>query len=313
MKLAAVFPGQGSQSIGMLGELADAHREVPDTFAEASEALGYDLWSICQNGPEERLNSTQCTQPAMLSAGLAVWRVWCARGGRQPEILAGHSLGEYTALVCAYALSFADAVSLVADRGRFMQDAVPHGVGAVAAILGLDDGPVVESCRQAAGDEVVRAVNFNAPGQVVIAGHSAAVDRTIELAKAAGARRAVKLSLSVPVHSPLMEPAAARLSEQLAACEVLMPTLPVLSNVDARAHTSVQGIRENLTKQLYSPVRWSDTIQAFHSQSVQVVVESGPGKVLAGLNRRVARSISAHSMFDVKSIDQAINVAGSGQ
>lgn len=309
MKLAAVFPGQGSQSIGMLSGLAEAHAEVTDTFAEASEALGYDLWKVCQEGPESQLNSTECTQPAMLTAGMAVWRVWLARGGRAPDVGAGHSLGEYTALVCAGAVAFSDAVAIVADRGRFMQDAVPHGVGAVAAILGLDDEPVFKACDEGAGDEVVRAVNFNAPGQVVIAGHTGAVDRVIDLAKAAGAKKAIKLPLSVPVHSPLMEPAAERFAARLAQVDFQVPSFPVLSNVDLAPHTSAEGIRENLAKQLHSAVRWAETVQAFDTDGVDFVVESGPGKVLAGLNRRIVRKMGIAAMFDAASIDKAIEAS----
>jgi [acyl-carrier-protein] S-malonyltransferase len=306
MNFAGVFPGQGSQSVGMLAGLAAAHREVTDTFAEASEMLRYDLWRVCQTGPEEQLNRTECTQPAMLAAGTAVWRVWCVRGGPTPDVMGGHSLGEYTALVCAGGLAFADAVALVADRGRFMQEAVPYGEGAVAAILGLDDTSVIEACEEAAQGEVIRAVNFNAPGQVVVAGHTGAVERALEIARARGARKALRLPLSVPVHSPLMKPAAMRFAQRLGDCRFSVPPVPVVSNVDLHAHASVDGIRENLAKQLYSPVRWSETIEGFHRQGVALVVESGPGKVLAGLNRRIARDMRAHALVDVESIDAAI-------
>jgi [acyl-carrier-protein] S-malonyltransferase len=290
----------------MLAELAAEHGEVLETFAQASDALGYDLWKVCQEGPDTQLNSTECTQPAMLTAGMAVWRVWLAREGRKPDLLAGHSLGEYTALVCADALSFSDAVALVADRGRYMQDAVAHGVGAVAAILGLDDDPVIAACLRAEEGEVVRAVNFNAPGQVVIAGHTDAVDRAIALAQEAGAKKAVKLPLSVPVHSPLMTPAAERFAGRLSEVTFSSPTIPVLNNVDVTVHTQPERIRDLLSQQLHSPVRWADTIHAFDAAGVEMVIESGPGKVLAGLNRRVVRSMGIAAMVDVASIDKAL-------
>ena len=309
MKLAAVFPGQGSQSTGMLSELAAAHSEVTATFAEASDALGYDLWQVAQEGPESQLNSTECTQPAMLTAGMAVWRVWEARGGRRPDLLAGHSLGEYTALVVANAVEFGDAVAIVRDRGKFMQEAVPHGVGAVAAILGLDNQPVEEACAAAAGDEIVRAVNYNAPGQVVIAGHTGAIDRAIEQCREAGAKKAVKLPLSVPVHSPLMEPAAERFTARLAETEFRTPELPVINNVEVDDHTTPERIRALLARQLYSPVRWAETVAEFQGRGVDLVVESGPGKVLAGLNRRIARRMGIQAMFDPASIDQAIEAS----
>ncbi len=306
MKLAAVFPGQGSQSIGMLGDLAAVEPEVMETFAEASDVLGYDLWQVVQEGPESELNSTECTQPAMLTAGMAVWRVWEARGGRRPDLLAGHSLGEYTALVVAGAMAFRDAVAVVRDRGKFMQDAVPHGVGAVAAILGLDDDPVRTACLAAEQGEVVRAVNFNAPGQVVIAGHTGAIDRAIAQCREAGAKKALKLPLSVPVHSPLMEPAAERFAARLAETEFTAPSIPVVNNVEVDDHGTPERIRALLARQLYSPVRWAETIAEFEVRGVDLVVESGPGKVLAGLNRRIARKMGVQAMVDVGSIEQAI-------
>jgi len=290
----------------MLAGLASARRTVTDTFAEASEALDYDLWDVCQNGPEERLNSTECTQPAMLSAGIAVWRVWEEQDGAVPGVLAGHSLGEYSALVCAGALPFSEAVRIVAERGRLMQEAVPHGVGAVAAILGLDDEDVRSACRDAARGEVVEAVNFNAPGQVVIAGHAGAVDRAIDVAKAAGARRAVKLPLSVPVHSSLMEPAARRFTEPLSRIPFQRPSIPVVANVSVSDHETVDGLRESLVRQLHSPVRWRETIEHFHDRGVDRLIECGPGKVLAGLNRRIVRAMAAECVCDLAGIDRAI-------
>ncbi len=304
---AAVFPGQGSQSVGMLAGLAQAFPEVERTFEAASETLGYDLWRVCCDGPEEELNRTQCTQPAMLAAGVAAWRVWRGEGGPAPAVMAGHSLGEYSALVCADALAFPAAVSLVADRGRFMQEAVPSGEGAVAAVLGLDDGAVEAACAEAAQGEVVRPVNFNAPGQVVLAGHTAAVERALERARAAGARRAVLLPLSVPVHSPLMEPAAERFRARLEEVEFAAPALPVLANVGVAPHGGPASIRERLVRQLYSPVPWSDTVRALRAMGVERVVEPGPGRVLAGLNRRIDRDMEAQAVFDPGSLRAALD------
>ncbi|KAB7627618.1 ACP S-malonyltransferase [Alkalilimnicola sp. S0819] len=306
-KLAVVFPGQGSQSLGMLADLAAQYPQVQQTFAEASEALGYDLWELVQNGPEADLNSTDRTQPAMLAAGVSVWRLWQARGGAEPAFLAGHSLGEYSALVCADALGFADAVRLVADRGRFMQEAVPQGQGAMAAILGLDDEQVRAACEQAAQGEVVEAVNLNAPGQVVIAGAAAAVERAIEAANGLGAKRAMALPVSVPSHCALMEPAAQRLAERLAALEIRSPRIPVIHNTDVSPAGSPDAIRERLVRQLHSPVRWVETVRYLADQGVETVVECGPGKVLAGLNRRILREIKPLPVFDPASLDKALS------
>jgi len=253
-RFSIVFPGQGSQSVGMLSALAEAYPAVQQTFSEASDVLGYDLWQLVQNGPAEELNQTAKTQPAMLAAGVAVWRVWQAEGGKLPAMMAGHSLGEYTALVCAGALDFSDAVSLVADRGRFMQEAVPAGSGAMAAVLGLEDDQVRSVCREAAQGEVVEAVNFNSPGQVVIAGAKAAVDRACELAKAAGAKRALPLPVSVPSHCALMKPAAERLSGRLEGITLATPAIPVLHNVTVEAAADAEAIRRLLAEQLYSPM-----------------------------------------------------------
>lgn len=307
MSLAFVFPGQGSQSVGMYADLAANHPEVRAVFDEASAALGYDLWQVVANGPEEELNKTSMTQPAMLAAGVAGWRVWCAKGGKMPSVMAGHSLGEYTALVCAGALEFADAVRLVAERGRFMQEAVPAGAGAMAAILGLEDVQVIEVCAQAAQGDVVSAVNFNSPGQVVVAGATAAVQRAVDLAKGAGAKRAVVLPVSVPSHCSLMKPAAERLAERLAAIDVKRPSIPVLNNVDVAVAEEPDAIRDALVRQLYSPVRWVETIQRMRADGVDRLVECGPGKVLVGLNKRIDKDMAASAIVDEASLVQALN------
>ena len=305
--LGVVFPGQGSQAVGMLSDLAGASPEVGDAFAQASEVLGYDLWQLVQNGPAEELNQTARTQPAMLAAGVAVWRVWQARGGAMPVVMAGHSLGEYTALVCAGALRYGDAISLVAERGRCMQSAVPEGVGAMAAILGLDDAAVTGVCDTAAQGEVVSPVNFNSPGQVVIAGHAAAVERATQLAKEAGAKRAVLLPVSVPSHCSLMMSAASEFAVRLAQVEISSPQIPVIQNVDAVAHADPVAIRENLGRQLYSPVQWVRSIQAMGALGVSRVIEAGPGKVLAGLCKRIDKSIAAAAVHDTASLDSALS------
>ncbi|MDH3980813.1 MAG: ACP S-malonyltransferase [Gammaproteobacteria bacterium] len=304
--LAMVFPGQGSQSVGMLAELAAGYPQVEDTFAEASAALGYDLWQLVQSGPEEMLNQTDRTQPAMLAAGVAVWRVWQQHGGMQPALMAGHSLGEYTALVCAGALDFAAAIALVAERGRCMQSAVPAGVGAMAAVLGLDDAAVAAVCAESAGDEIVSPVNFNSPGQVVIAGHAGAVERAVVAAKAAGAKRAVTLPVSVPSHCALMEPAAQAFATHLAETVIQQPTIPVLQNVDAAAHDQADDIRDNLARQLYNPVQWVMTVHAMRAQGIERIVEAGPGKVLAGLCKRIDKGIANAAVYDPASLDKAL-------
>lgn len=308
--LAMVFPGQGSQSVGMLAELARAFALVTDTFAEASEALGYDLWKGVQTGPAEWLNRTACTQPAMLVSGVAVWRCWRQQTQTLPALLAGHSLGEYTALVCAGALGFADAVRLVEQRGQEMQNAVAEGSGAMAAILGLDDEQVIGVCDEAAQGEVVSAVNFNAPGQVVIAGDSAAVERAMTLAKAAGAKRALKLPVSVPSHCRLMKPAAERFAARLAQVTIQAPQIPVLHNVDVRSHADPAAIREALSQQLYSPVRWVETIRTMAAQGVDSVLEMGPGKVLAGLNKRIDKTLTSLAVQDPESLRAALELVG---
>jgi len=289
MSLAFVFPGQGSQSVGMLAALGAAEPVVRETFDEASAVLGYDLWSLCQQGPEAELSSTEKTQPAMLAAGVATWRCWIGHDGPRPAAMAGHSLGEYTALVCSGALAFRDAVDLVRFRGRAMQQAVPLGTGAMAAVLGLDDGQVIAACREAERGEVVEAVNFNAPGQVVIAGHAAAVARAIEAAKALGAKRAVTLPVSVPSHSRLMTGAARQLAERLAGVTVGMPDVPSVYTVDVKTHETPDGIRKALEQQLHKPVRWADTVRAMLASGITTFIECGPGNVLTALNRRIER------------------------
>lgn len=305
-QLAIVFPGQGSQSVGMLAELAGAHPEVQSTFAEASDALSYDLWALVQNGPEADLNQTDRTQPAMLAAGVAVWRVWCKQGGALPAFMAGHSLGEYTALVCAGGIAFSDGIRLVAERGRRMQEAVPAGVGAMAAILGLDDAQVRQACADAAQGEVVQAVNFNSPGQVVIAGHKAAVERACENAKALGAKRAVPLAVSVPSHSSLMQPAAEAFAATLAATEIKVPQIPVIHNADVGVHANADAIRDALIRQIHNPVRWVETVQYLAGQGIARIVEAGPGKVLAGLNKRIDKNIASVAAFDSASLADAL-------
>ena len=302
-----IFPGQGSQSVGMLAELADHHPQVDETFSEASDMLGYDLWQLVNNGPADELNQTDRTQPAMVAAGVAVWRVWLANKGPLPVVMAGHSLGEYTALVCAGAIDFADAVKLVEERGRFMQRAVPEGTGAMAAILGLDDDTVIEVCRTAEEGSIVSAVNFNSPGQVVIAGNAAAVQRATQLAKERGARRAVQLSVSVPSHCVLMKPAAEAFAGHLREIAITRPAIPVLQNVDFQAHDEPDAIRDTLARQLYSPVQWVRTIEAMRDRGVTRLVEAGPGKVLAGLAKRIDRSLTAQPVFDPDSLAAALN------
>ncbi len=319
MSWAIVFPGQGSESLGMLASLA-AEEPVRATFAEASDILGYDLWALVQAGPEERLHATENTQPAMLAAGIALWRLWLRRGGGMPAAVTGHSLGEFTALVCAGALEFATAVDLVHFRGRVMQEAVPVGTGAMAAILGLDDARVAEACRAAAegGGQakggvaaeggVVEPVNFNAPGQVVIAGGRAAVERAVEAAKGLGAKRAIMLSVSVPSHSRLMQPAAERLGAKLDATTFTAPRTVYVSAVDAQPHADPADIRELLRRQVASPVRWQDTVRALIAREIHLIIECGPGKVLTGLNRRIERrpDLQYFALEDADSIEAAL-------
>jgi len=305
MKLAFVFPGQGSQQVGMMGGYA-SHPVVEQTFAEASQALNENLWHLVQNGPAEALNLTRNTQPVMLAAGVAVWRAWREAGGPAPSILAGHSLGEYTALVAADALAFTDAVPLVRFRAEAMQDAVPAGDGAMAAIIGGEEDAVLAACREAAQGQVVEAVNFNAPGQLVIAGHRAAVERAIALAKAGGAKRAMILPVSAPFHSSLLAPAAERLALRLAHVDVHKPAIPVLHNVDVGMHDTADEIRTALARQAASPVRWTEIVRAMADAGVTHVVECGPGKVLTGLVRRIDERLSALSLADEAAIAEAL-------
>jgi [acyl-carrier-protein] S-malonyltransferase len=305
--LGMVFPGQGSQSVGMLAELAEQHAVVIDTFEEASDVLGYDLWTLVQDGPVEELNQTGRTQPAMLAAGVAVWRVWQEQGGATPAVMAGHSLGEYTALVCAGALGLADATGLVAERGRCMQEAVPRGTGAMAAILGLDDASVAAVCEQAAEGRVITPVNFNSPGQVVIAGETGAVQRAIMLAREHGARRAVQLPVSVPSHCELMKPAAEKFAGRLRATTLNPPQIPVIQNVDVVAYDDPDAIRDGLERQLYSPVQWVRTIESMAGSGVSRIIEAGPGKVLAGLCKRIDKSLLAMPVYDPDTLATAVS------
>jgi [acyl-carrier-protein] S-malonyltransferase len=290
----------------MLAGLATDHALVIDTFDLASDVLGYDLWQLVQEGPEDELNETDKTQPAMLAAGVAVWRVWRDAGGASPAIMAGHSLGEYTALVCAGAMDFQETVTLVAERGRCMQSAVPAGSGAMAAILGLDDAAVADVCEQAANGDVISPVNFNSPGQVVIAGHAEAVARAIALASEAGARRALLLPVSVPSHCELMQPAAAQFAEHLGKVDIRVPAIRVVQNVDARLHDDPGAIRSNLDRQLYSPVQWVRCVQTMAGQGITRIIEAGPGKVLTGLCKRIDKSIAAAAVFDTASLTAAL-------
>ena len=310
MSFAMVFPGQGSQSVGMLSTLG-SERIVQATFSEASAALGYDLWTLTQCGPAERLDATENTQPALLAASVALWRLWRERGGTDPQAVAGHSLGEFSALVCAGALEFPAAVDLVRFRGQAMQEAVPAGSGAMAAILGLEDARVAEACREAAAGAVVEPVNFNAPGQIVIAGDADAVDRAVSAAKRLGAKRAVKLPVSVPAHSRLMHPAAERLAERLESTALRTPRLTYVSAVDAEPHADPAQIRRLLVRQIESPVRWQDTVRALLGRGAGLILECGPGKVLTGLNRRIDRraDLECLALEEAASLDAALSAS----
>ena len=295
-QLALVFPGQGSQSVGMLAELSEMHPSMKASFDEASDGAGVDLWALSQAGPEEMLNRTEYTQPALLAAGVAVWRLWNAQGGTKPSVLAGHSLGEYTALVAAGALSLKDGAHLVRIRGQLMQDAAPAGVGAMAAVLGAEDALVLEVCEAVSGAEVVVPANFNSPGQIVIGGHAAAVDAALAMLAGKGVRKAVKLAVSVPSHTPLMREAANRLAETMAGLHWNLPALPVVQNVDAKTHGSVEAIRDALVRQLYLPVQWTGCVQALAARGIGRIGECGPGKVLAGLVKRIDKSLDARAL-----------------
>ncbi len=306
MKSAFIFPGQGSQSVGMLAAAAESWPMINKTFAEASNVLGYDLWHLCQKGPAEELNQTMVTQPAMLTASIALWRQWLVTGGSKPDFLAGHSLGEYSALVAAESLDFVEAVKLVRLRGELMQEAVPPGEGKMAAILGLEDAAVVAACEEAADGDVVAAVNFNAPGQVVIAGVAAAVDRAIEVCKTKGARKAMLLPVSVPSHCALMKGAAEELAQALDEVRFSDAITPVIQNVNAAAVTDSATLKANLLKQLYSPVLWADSVRTLVSSDVTVAIECGTGKVLAGLAKRIDRGLAVHGIEDPEALAAAL-------
>ena len=307
MAVAFVFPGQGSQSVGMQGELAGASTIVRETYAEANEALGFDLWALVQEGPADKLDETVNTQPAMLTAGVATWRAWRAGGGPVPDMMAGHSLGEYSALVASGAVGFADAIRIVRRRAELMQDAVPAGQGGMAAILGLDDNAVSAVCREASVAGVAEAVNFNSPGQVVIAGDRTAIERAIDLAKEAGARRAMLLAVSVPAHSSLMRPAGEKLAASIDEIAISDPEVTVVCAVDGTPYGGGQDIREKLKKQVYSPVRWVATIQHMTGNGARKIFECGPGKVLAGLVKRIDRSLDVSCLDSPEALDNGIN------
>jgi [acyl-carrier-protein] S-malonyltransferase len=305
-QFAFVFPGQGSQSVGMLADLAAAYPLVEETFREASDTLGYDLWQLVSQGPVEELNKTWQTQPALLAASVAIYRVWQQQGGEQPVLMAGHSLGEYSALVCAGVLNFADAIKLVELRGKLMQEAVPEGAGAMQAIIGLDDAAIRQACEESAQGQVVSPVNFNSPGQVVIAGNKEAVERAGAACKAAGAKRALPLPVSVPSHCALMKPAADKLAIALQDITFNAPSVPVINNVDVKAESDADAIRHALVRQLYSPVRWTESVEAMASQGVTQLMEMGPGKVLTGLTKRIVDSLTAAAVNDTASLKSAL-------
>ena len=294
--LAFVFPGQGSQKIGMLADLSSQYSLVAETFSEASSALGYDLWDLVQNGSQDDINLTECTQPLLLTASVAIWRVWQHKGGAQPVLMAGHSLGEWSALVCAGVVAFGDAVKLVQQRGKFMQEAVPAGQGAMAAIIGLDDGSIINACKQAEQGEVVAAVNFNSPGQVVIAGAAGAVERASALCKEAGAKRALPLPVSAPFHTSLMRPAAEKLAEQIYNTPFSVPDIPVVHNVTAAPESNPEKIKALMIEQIFSAVRWVDCVNTLSARGVATTIECGPGKVLSGLNKRINKDLNTLSI-----------------
>lgn len=306
-QLAFVFPGQGSQKVGMLADVAAIYPVVQETFAEASDALGYDMWALIQSGPQEELNLTEKTQPLLLTSSIALWRVWQQRNGAQPSLLAGHSLGEFSALVCAGTIGFRDAVRLVRARGQFMQTAVPVGVGAMAAVLGLDDEQIVQICRDASsGSDIVEAVNFNSPGQIVIAGTVAGVDRAIELCKAAGSKRALPLPVSAPFHTSLMRPAGDKLREAMADLKFAAPTIPVVHNVHAQTESDPEKIKAILFEQIFSPVQWTKCVETLAAKGVTTAVECGPGKVLCGLVKRINKDINCLGIEDCAGLDAAL-------
>ena len=303
---AMVFPGQGSQALGMLADLAAQYPVVEETFAQASEVLGYDLWQLVQQGPAEELNKTWQTQPALLAASVAIWRVWQQQNGATPALLAGHSLGEYSALVCAGVLDFQEAIRLVELRGKLMQEAVPEGTGAMSAIIGLDNDAIAKACEESAQGQVVSPVNFNSPGQVVIAGNKEAVERANAACKAAGAKRALPLPVSVPSHCALMKPAAEKLAQALESVTFSAPVLPVVNNVDVAVEQSPEAIRSALVRQLYSPVRWTESVEFMAAQGVEHLIEVGPGKVLTGLTKRIVDTLTAAAVNDTASLSAAL-------
>jgi len=305
-KFAMVFPGQGSQTVGMLADLAAQFPIVEQTFAEASDALGYDLWRLVQEGPAEELNKTWQTQPALMAASVAIYRVWQQENGAQPAMMAGHSLGEYSALVCAGVLDFKQAIRLVELRGKLMQEAVPAGTGAMSAIIGLDNDAIAKACEESAQGEVVSPVNFNSPGQVVIAGNKDAVERAGAACKAAGAKRALPLPVSVPSHCALMKPAADKLAIALQGIAFNAPQFPVVNNVDVKAETSPDAIRDALVRQLYSPVRWSESVEFMAGEGIEHLLEVGPGKVLTGLTKRIVDTMTAAAINDAASVSAAL-------
>ena len=305
--LAFVFPGQGSQSVGMLAELAAEFPEVRKVFDEASEGAGIDLWALAQSGPEAELGKTENTQPTLLAASVAVWKVWLAQGGPLPAQMAGHSLGEYSALVCAGALPLREAASLVAERGRLMQAAVPAGTGSMAAVLGAEDDVIRQVCKEISGDEIVAPANYNSPGQLVIAGHAGAVDRAIQRLGELGVRKVIKLQVSVPSHTPLMRDAAQQLASRMAELPWQVPSIPVLQNADAKAHVGIEFIRAALERQLYMPVLWTDTVQSLVRNGATKIFECGPGKVLAGLCKRIDKSIDARALGTPAELNAALS------
>ncbi|WP_413110519.1 ACP S-malonyltransferase [Thaumasiovibrio sp. DFM-14] len=302
---AIIFPGQGSQAVGMLAELAEKYSIVTETFAEASDVLGYDLWALVQNGPVEDLNQTFRTQPALLAASVAIWRVWQQEGGEKPAVVAGHSLGEYSALVCAGVVAFKDAIKLVELRGQLMQQAVPAGVGAMYAIIGLDNDAIAAACEEAKQGDVVSPVNFNSPGQVVIAGNKAAVERAGVLCKEAGAKRAMPLPVSVPSHCELMKPAADKLAVALEAIVFSVPEIPVINNADVAVETDPQAIKAALVKQLHCPVRWTESVEKMAQDGIETLIEMGPGKVLTGLTKRINKTLSSSAVNTIASLEAA--------
>lgn len=305
-QLAFVFPGQGSQSVGMLAELSEVHAQIRQAFDEASEGAGLDLWALSQGGPEEMLNRTEFTQPALLAAGIGVWRAWQAAGGAQPVLLAGHSLGEYTALVAAGALSLEEGAHLVRIRGQLMQEAAPTGTGAMAAVIGAEDALVAEVCEAASDTRVVVPANYNSPGQIVIGGDAEAVDKALALLAERGVKKAVKLAVSVPSHTPLMREAANRLTETMRGLHWKAPAIPVVQNVDARIHEGVDDIRDALVRQLYLPVRWTGCVEALAGRGVTRLGECGPGKVLTGLARRIDKTLDARALGDMPGFTGAL-------